>query len=56
VFTAVVVENFSSVQSKASTINREEMRLFKHAWGAIDTERTGFIKRKDYGAFFAVRP
>lgn len=55
VFTAVVVENFSSVQSKASTINREEMRLFKRAWGEIDLERTGFIKRKDYGRFFAVR-
>jgi hypothetical protein len=28
---------------------------FKKVWSSIDTERTGYIKRKDYIRFFSVR-
>jgi len=52
-FTGVVVENFGSVSNKKSRIGREEMRQFKKVWSDFDLNRTGYIRRRDYVAFFA---
>ncbi|KAK8858595.1 hypothetical protein IAR55_002824 [Kwoniella newhampshirensis] len=54
-FTGVVVESFAYVYQMpgGSSLNREEMRAFKRLWAEFDTERTGYIKRKDFVRFFA---
>ncbi|KDE08247.1 hypothetical protein MVLG_01513 [Microbotryum lychnidis-dioicae p1A1 Lamole] len=49
-----VIENFSHVYQSWGNVNypnREEMRGFKKAWGEIDTERTGFIRRREIVPF-----
>jgi Ca2+-binding EF-hand superfamily protein len=56
-FTGVVVENFSYIfrlYGQATSVNREQMRLFKKAWAEFDTNQTGYIRRRDFVPFFAV--
>jgi hypothetical protein len=31
------------------------MRLFKKAWAEFDTHQTGYIRRRDFVPFFAVK-
>ncbi|KAF9423938.1 calcium channel protein, partial [Podila epigama] len=53
-FIVVVMHNFSYVYQIApgfSLITREEIRGFKRAWTAIDTEHTGYIREKDLARF-----
>ncbi|ODO05658.1 hypothetical protein I350_04717 [Cryptococcus amylolentus CBS 6273] len=54
-FTGVVVESFAYVYQLPgkSSLNREEMRAFKQLWSDFDTERSGYLKRKDLTKFFA---
>ncbi|WWC70741.1 uncharacterized protein I206_104692 [Kwoniella pini CBS 10737] len=54
-FTGVVVESFAYVYQMpgGSSLNREEMRAFKRLWAEFDTQRTGYIKRKDFVRFFS---
>ncbi|ORY24315.1 high-affinity cell membrane calcium channel [Naematelia encephala] len=54
-FTGVVVESFAYVYQMpgGASLNREEMRAFKKVWAEFDTERTGYIKRKDFVKFFS---
>jgi hypothetical protein len=46
--------------SKLSFLNTKQKLIilgaFKKVWSSIDTERTGYIKRKDYIRFFSVHP
>ncbi|KAL1918646.1 uncharacterized protein VTP21DRAFT_2668 [Calcarisporiella thermophila] len=54
-FVVVVLDNFSycyQIASSFSLINRDEIRNFKRAWATIDTERTGYIQKKDFVRFF----
>ncbi|KAF0398415.1 high-affinity cell membrane calcium channel [Gigaspora margarita] len=54
-FVGVVGDSFSyfyQISGTYSSINREEIRKFKKAWGAIDVKRTGYIKSKDLSKFF----
>jgi hypothetical protein len=56
-FTGVVVENFAYVTQlygRVKTLNREEMRAFKQIWAELDTNKTGYLKRKQFPAFFNV--
>jgi len=39
---------------RVTTINREEMRAFKKVWAELDTQRTGYLRRRQYSSFFAV--
>lgn len=53
----VVAANFSYVfqlYGRVTSINREDMRGFKKAWAESDTQRTGYLKRRQLSAFFAV--
>ncbi|WWC62542.1 uncharacterized protein I303_105138 [Kwoniella dejecticola CBS 10117] len=54
-FTGVVVESFAYVYQMpgGSSLNREEMRAFKRLWAEFDTQRTGYIRRKDFVRFFS---
>ncbi|OCF43572.1 high-affinity cell membrane calcium channel [Kwoniella heveanensis CBS 569] len=54
-FTGVVVESFAYVYQRpgGSSLNREEMRAFKRLWAEFDTERTGYIRRRDFIRFFS---
>ncbi|WWD18487.1 hypothetical protein CI109_102939 [Kwoniella shandongensis] len=54
-FTGVVVESFAYVYQMpgGSSLNREEMRAFKRLWAEFDTERSGYIRRKDFIRFFS---
>ncbi|ORX40063.1 Ion transport protein-domain-containing protein [Kockovaella imperatae] len=54
-FTGVVVESFRYVYQMPghASLNREEMRSFKKLWAEFDTERTGYIRRKDFVRFFS---
>nr|XP_019045668.1 high-affinity cell membrane calcium channel [Kwoniella bestiolae CBS 10118]OCF24598.1 high-affinity cell membrane calcium channel [Kwoniella bestiolae CBS 10118] len=54
-FTGVVVESFAYVYQMpgGSSLNRAEMRAFKRLWAEFDTQRTGYIKRKDFVRFFS---
>src|SRR5437870_13697784 len=56
-FIVVVTSNFSycyQIAAEYSLVNRDEIRKFKKAWGEIDTKRTGYLKKKDFGRFFSV--
>ncbi|SCV68841.1 BQ2448_962 [Microbotryum intermedium] len=49
-----VIENFCHVYQSWGNVNypnREEMRGFKRTWSEIDTERTGFIRRREIVPF-----
>lgn len=51
IFVAVVADNFSYVyQIKAnfSLVNRDEIRKFKMIWASVDTQRTGYVRPKQY--------
>ncbi|KAL7424030.1 calcium channel protein [Cryptotrichosporon argae] len=54
-FTGVVVESFAYVYQMpgAASLNREEIRSFKKLWSEFDSERSGYIKRKDFVRFFS---
>lgn len=54
-FTGVVVESFAYVYQMPgkSSLNREEMRAFKQLWAEFDSQRIGYIKRKDLIRFFS---
>ncbi|WVQ85091.1 hypothetical protein IAT38_007255 [Cryptococcus sp. DSM 104549] len=54
-FTGVVVESFAYVYQMpgGASLNREDMRAFKRVWAEFDTDRTGYLKRKDFIKFFA---
>ncbi|WWC88695.1 uncharacterized protein L201_003608 [Kwoniella dendrophila CBS 6074] len=54
-FTGVVVESFAYVYQMpgGSSLNRDEMRAFKRLWAEFDTQRTGYIKRKEFVKFFS---
>ncbi|TFK38523.1 high-affinity cell membrane calcium channel [Crucibulum laeve] len=55
-FTGVVVENFSYVfqasGSGAKSISREQMRSFKKIWAEFANQRTGYLERQRFAAFF----
>ncbi|KDR66929.1 hypothetical protein GALMADRAFT_258813 [Galerina marginata CBS 339.88] len=55
-FTGVVVENFSYVfqasGSGSKSISREQMRSFKKIWGEFSNQKTGYLERQRFGAFF----
>lgn len=54
-----VVENFSYVfqasDGQVTSINREQMRAFKKTWSEFDSQRTGYLRRRDLVRFFGVR-
>ncbi|MBW0462341.1 hypothetical protein O181_002056 [Austropuccinia psidii MF-1] len=55
-FTGLVVDNFAYVFQlfgKVKAIDREEVRRFKEAWAEVDLDRTGYIKRHQFIAFFS---
>ncbi|WVR06351.1 hypothetical protein IAU60_003382 [Kwoniella sp. DSM 27419] len=54
-FTGVVVESFAYVYQRpgGSSLNRDDMRAFKRLWAEFDTQRTGYVKRKDFIRFFS---
>ncbi|WVO12615.1 hypothetical protein L204_100220 [Cryptococcus depauperatus] len=54
-FTGVVVESFAYVYQLPgkSSLNREDMRAFKKLWAEFDTERAGYLRRKDFVKFFS---
>ncbi|WVQ72778.1 hypothetical protein IAR50_002338 [Cryptococcus sp. DSM 104548] len=54
-FTGVVVESFAYVYQMPgkNSLNREDMRAFKQLWSDFDTQRSGYLKRKDFTKFFA---
>ncbi|KAH9475037.1 Calcium-channel protein cch1 [Psilocybe cubensis] len=55
-FTGVVVENFSYVfqasGSGSKSISREQMRSFKKIWGEFSNQKTGYLERHRFAAFF----
>ncbi|KAF9557915.1 high-affinity cell membrane calcium channel [Agrocybe pediades] len=55
-FTGVVVENFSYVfqasGSGSKSISREQMRSFKKVWGEFANQKTGYLERHRFAAFF----
>jgi voltage-dependent calcium channel len=54
----VVVENFSFVfqasGSGTSSISREQMRSFKKVWTEFANQKTGYLERARFAAFFSV--
>ena len=55
---AVVVENFSfvfQVYGRVKMLDREQLRSFKKVWAAFDTERSGYLPRRDIVRFLGVR-
>ncbi|KAF9039224.1 high-affinity cell membrane calcium channel [Panaeolus papilionaceus] len=56
-FTGVVVENFSYVfqasGSGSKSISREQMRSFKKVWAEVANQKTGYLERHRFSAFFA---
>jgi hypothetical protein len=49
--------NREELSELASPSDDQKLRIsgaFKKVWSSIDTERTGYIKRKDYIRFFSV--
>ncbi|KAF9005006.1 Ion transport protein-domain-containing protein [Cyathus striatus] len=55
-FTGVVVENFSYVfqasGSGAKSISREQMRAFKKVWAEFSNQKTGYLEKPKFAAFF----
>ncbi|KAF8151534.1 high-affinity cell membrane calcium channel [Crassisporium funariophilum] len=55
-FTGVVVENFSYVfqasGSGSKSISREQMRSFKKIWAEFSNQKTGYLERHRFAAFF----
>jgi len=55
----VVVENFSYVfqlAGGAKSVDREQMRAFKKVWAEYANQRTGYLERANFVAFFGVNP
>ncbi|KAF8962909.1 high-affinity cell membrane calcium channel [Flammula alnicola] len=56
-FTGVVVENFSYVfqasGSGSKSISREQMRAFKKVWAEFSNQKTGYLERHRFAAFFS---
>ncbi|KAF9484619.1 high-affinity cell membrane calcium channel [Pholiota conissans] len=56
-FTGVVVENFSYVfqasGSGSKSISREQMRAFKKVWAEFSNQKTGYLERHRFSAFFS---
>jgi hypothetical protein len=54
-----VVENFSYVfqasGSGSKSITREQMRAFKKVWAEFSNQKTGYLERHRFAAFFSVR-
>jgi len=48
-------EELSKLSCHSSHQKLKILGAFKKVWSSIDTERTGYIKRKDYIRFFSVR-
>jgi hypothetical protein len=48
-------EELSKLSLHSSNKELRILGAFKKVWSSIDTERTGYIKRKDYIRFFSVR-
>lgn len=59
ILAGVVVENFSYVfqasGSGFSSISREQMRSFKKVWAEFSNQKTGYLERQQFSAFFSVR-
>lgn len=53
-FTATVVENFSYVFQLGGkpTLSREQVRNFKKAWAEFDLNRSGYLPKEKFVAFF----
>lgn len=54
----VVVESFSYVTQQAGgsrSITREEMRSFKKIWAEFANHNTGYLEKRNFIPFFAVR-
>lgn len=52
-----VVENFSfvfQVYGRVKSLNREQLRSFKKVWAEFDTERSGYLPRRDLVRFLGV--